>query len=125
VRECVSKRFQAMQCVKNNLYAVASVPTRSYAAASTVGELRRSRSPLRLPTMLQRRSMFIQTQSTPNPNSMMFLPGGKVMEEGSADFSSAREAMRSPLAKKLFGIDGASRNSASMGNVGAIVKNFV
>eukprot|EP00894_Picocystis_sp_ML_P003935 jgi/Pico_ML_1/54452/g4798.t1 len=37
---------------------------------------------------------------------MMFLPGGKVMEEGSADFSSAREAMRSPLAKKLFGIDG-------------------
>lgn len=124
MRECVSKRFQAMRCVKDNLCVVASVPTRSYAAASTVGELRRSSLPLRLPTALQRRSMFIQTQSTPNPNSMMFLPGGKVMEEGSADFSSAREAMRSPLAKKLFGIDGALRNSASMRSVGAIVKNF-
>ncbi|CAN6438942.1 unnamed protein product [Victoria cruziana] len=53
--------------------------------------------------------MFIQTQSTPNPASLMFYPGKPVMEVGSADFPSARSAMNSPLAKALFGIDGISR----------------
>lgn len=50
--------------------------------------------------------MFIQTQSTPNPSSLMFHPGKPVMEVGSADFPNARSAMNSPLAKALFGIDG-------------------
>jgi hypothetical protein len=50
--------------------------------------------------------MFIQTQSTPNPSSLMFHPGEPVMEVGSADFPNARAAMNSPLAKALFGIDG-------------------
>lgn len=45
-------------------------------------------------------------QPTPNPASMMFLPGTPVMENGSANFTSAREAMKSPLARKLFGTDG-------------------
>lgn len=50
--------------------------------------------------------MFIQTQSTPNPASLMFLPGQKVLEDGSADIENARAAMASPLAKALFRIDG-------------------
>lgn len=55
--------------------------------------------------------MFIQTQSTPNPLSLMFYPGKPVVETGSADFPNARSAMNSPLAKALFGIDGmCSRN---------------
>eukprot|EP00878_Enallax_costatus_P007486 GHUV01007841.1.p1 GENE.GHUV01007841.1~~GHUV01007841.1.p1 ORF type:complete len:285 (+),score=95.07 GHUV01007841.1:173-1027(+) len=54
----------------------------------------------------QVRSMFIQTQPTPNPSSLMFLPGRQVMENGSYDFSNARSAMVSPLAKRLFRIDG-------------------
>lgn len=54
----------------------------------------------------QRRTMFIQTQSTPNPSSLMFYPGKPVMEVGSADFPNARTAMNSPLAKALYGIDG-------------------
>jgi hypothetical protein len=54
----------------------------------------------------QRRSMFIQTQSTPNPDSLMFQPGKPVMEVGSSDFPNARVAMQSPLAKALFSIDG-------------------
>ncbi|KAL2249325.1 UNVERIFIED_CONTAM: NifU-like protein 4, mitochondrial [Sesamum indicum] len=54
----------------------------------------------------QRRSMFIQTQSTPNPASLMFYPGKPLMDTGSADFPNARTAMSSPLAKNLFGIDG-------------------
>ncbi|XP_057841506.1 nifU-like protein 4, mitochondrial isoform X1 [Cryptomeria japonica] len=57
----------------------------------------------------QRRSMFIQTQSTPNPLSLMFSPGKPVMEVGSADFPNARTAMGSPLAKALFVIDGVAR----------------
>ncbi|EXB36952.1 NifU-like protein 4 [Morus notabilis] len=57
----------------------------------------------------QRRSMFIETQSTPNPSSLMFYPGKPVMEVGSADFPNARSAMSSPLAKALYGIDGITR----------------
>ncbi|KAI3748517.1 hypothetical protein L6452_11639 [Arctium lappa] len=57
----------------------------------------------------QRRTMFIQTQSTPNPSSLMFYPGKPVMEVGSADFPNARTAMDSPLAKALYGIDGITR----------------
>lgn len=50
--------------------------------------------------------MFIQTQSTPNPESLMFHPGKPVMDIGSADFPNARSALNSPLAKSLFAIDG-------------------
>ncbi|KAM6584248.1 hypothetical protein CsatB_011250 [Cannabis sativa] len=57
----------------------------------------------------QKRSMFIQTQSTPNPSSLMFYPGKPVMEVGSADFPNARAALNSPLAKALYGIDGITR----------------
>ncbi|OEL30771.1 NifU-like protein 4, mitochondrial [Dichanthelium oligosanthes] len=57
----------------------------------------------------QKRTMFIQTQSTPNPQSLMFYPGKPVMEVGSSDFPNARAAMTSPLAKALFGIDGVTR----------------
>ena len=54
------------------------------------------------------RGMFIQTQNTPNPNAMMFLPGQDVMGEGggTAVFSDIREATASPLARSLFQIDG-------------------
>lgn len=55
---------------------------------------------------VQRRSMFIQTQPTPNPQSLMFLPGKPVLENGSIDYPTRREGMKSPLARKLFSIDG-------------------
>ncbi|XP_076244858.1 NFU1 iron-sulfur cluster scaffold homolog, mitochondrial [Calliopsis andreniformis] len=56
---------------------------------------------------LQKRTMFIQTQDTPNPNSLKFLPGVKVLEPGQTkDFPNATEAYCSPLAKMLFRIDG-------------------
>ena len=51
--------------------------------------------------------MFIQTESTPNPATLKFLPGRDVMGEGAvADFPSAESAGRSPLAKALFAIPG-------------------
>ncbi|XP_066246258.1 NFU1 iron-sulfur cluster scaffold homolog, mitochondrial-like [Euwallacea similis] len=52
-------------------------------------------------------SMFVQTQETPNPNSLKFLPGVKVLENGQTiDFPKAQDAYCSPLAKLLFRIDG-------------------
>ncbi len=54
--------------------------------------------------------MFIQTESTPNPATLKFLPGLDVMGEGAvADFPSADTAGRSPLAKALFSIPEVSR----------------
>ena len=54
--------------------------------------------------------MFIQTESTPNPATLKFLPGRAVMGEGAvADFPSADSAGRSPLAKALFTIPEVSR----------------
>lgn len=54
--------------------------------------------------------MFIQTESTPNPATLKFLPGRDVMGEGGvADFPDASSAGRSPLAKALFSIPDVSR----------------
>ncbi|CAN1298050.1 NifU-like protein 4, mitochondrial [Linum perenne] len=83
---------------------------RSSFPASHLGALSSSLLPDRWTTFAgQRRTMFIQTQSTPNPSSLMFHPGKPVMEVGSSDFPNARAAMTSPLAKAIFGIDGIVR----------------
>lgn len=50
--------------------------------------------------------MFIQTESTPNPATLKFLPGQTVLEAGTADFPTAETAGASPLASRIFGIDG-------------------
>jgi Fe-S cluster biogenesis protein NfuA len=53
--------------------------------------------------------MFIQTETTPNPNTLKFLPGRLVLETGTADFPDRDTAARSPLAARLFAIDGVTR----------------
>jgi len=54
--------------------------------------------------------MFIQTESTPNPATLKFLPGRDVMGAGGAlDFPDAASAKRSPLAARLFGLDDVER----------------
>lgn len=50
--------------------------------------------------------MFIQTEQTPNPASLKFLPGCEVMVRGTAEFRRADEAHVSPLAERLFKIHG-------------------
>ena len=50
--------------------------------------------------------MFIQTESTPNPATLKFLPGRPVHETGRLDYPDAAAAARSPLARRLFAIDG-------------------
>src|ERR1700761_858959 len=53
--------------------------------------------------------MFIETEGTPNPATLKFLPGRDVMGNSTADFASAEAAMRSPLAGALFALPGVSR----------------
>ena len=53
------------------------------------------------------RQMFIQTQETPNPNSLKFVPGVPVLETGTFDFPNAQSVgNRSSLARQLFRIEG-------------------
>ncbi|UOM33583.1 NifU family protein [Acuticoccus sp. I52.16.1] len=50
--------------------------------------------------------MFIQTEATPNPETLKFLPGKPVMDEGVVDYTDADGAAGSPLARRLFAVDG-------------------
>lgn len=52
--------------------------------------------------------MFIQTEATPNPQTLKFIPGKPVLSDGTADFRGRSEAKASPLAQRLFDIDGVS-----------------
>jgi Fe-S cluster biogenesis protein NfuA len=53
--------------------------------------------------------MFIQTESTPNPRTLKFLPGRDVLGQGSREFADADAALASPLATALFEVDGVER----------------
>ncbi|WP_209427822.1 NifU family protein [Pararhodobacter sp. SW119] len=52
--------------------------------------------------------MFIQTESTPNPATLKFLPGQTVLGQGTADFTAAEAASKSPLAQAIFATEGVS-----------------
>jgi Fe-S cluster biogenesis protein NfuA len=53
--------------------------------------------------------MFIETEGTPNPATLKFLPGRWVMQSGSADFPTPESAERSPLASAIFALPGVAR----------------
>ena len=50
--------------------------------------------------------MFIQTEATPNPATLKFIPGRTVLDSGTMEFVDRAAAARSPLAEKLFGVPG-------------------
>ncbi len=50
--------------------------------------------------------MFIQTEATPNPATLKFIPGRDVLTSGTMEFTTADAAERSPLAQKLFAVKG-------------------
>jgi Fe-S cluster biogenesis protein NfuA len=54
----------------------------------------------------QEKPMFIQTEATPNPATLKFLPGRTVLDSGTMEFVDREAAARSPLAEKLFGVPG-------------------
>ena len=53
--------------------------------------------------------MFIQTEPTPNPQVLKFLPGRAVLDDGGMEFPNAEAAAISPLAAALFALDGVER----------------
>ena len=53
--------------------------------------------------------MFIQTEDTPNPETLKFMPGENVLIKGTEDFSNINVAKISPLASRLFEVEGVSR----------------
>jgi Fe-S cluster biogenesis protein NfuA len=50
--------------------------------------------------------MFIQTEATPNPATLKFIPGRDVLGSGTMEFLNRADAARSPLAERLFGVQG-------------------
>jgi Fe-S cluster biogenesis protein NfuA len=50
--------------------------------------------------------MFIQTEATPNPATLKFIPGQTVLADGTADYRDPADAQASPLARRLFEIEG-------------------
>jgi Fe-S cluster biogenesis protein NfuA len=50
--------------------------------------------------------MFIQTETTPNPATLKFLPGETVLGNGTADFPNAESGAKSPLARRIFAVEG-------------------
>lgn len=108
-RRCFSS-WQAMTPAARATAAagpITGTTTTAWSNDSLTGRLSGIQTQSNLNSLTQRRSIFIQTQTTPNPASLMFLPGKPVYVDGpSINFASAREAMRSPLAKRLFQIDG-------------------
>ena len=52
------------------------------------------------------KTMFIQTEATPNPATLKFIPGRTVLDSGTMEFANREAAARSPLAERLFGVPG-------------------
>ena len=50
--------------------------------------------------------MFIQTEQTPNPATLKFLPGRDVVSKGVVDFTDPEQAQKSPLARRVFAVEG-------------------
>jgi Fe-S cluster biogenesis protein NfuA len=61
-----------------------------------------------IPRQFKEQAMFIQTEPTPNPATLKFLPGRPVLAAGTLDMRDKTAAAQSPLAERLFGIAGVS-----------------
>ena len=67
--------------------------------------------------------MFIQTEATPNPATLKFIPGRVVLDGGTMEFATRDDAGRSPLAERLFGVPGVTSvfyGSVLRGDINAI-----
>jgi len=66
----------------------------------------KDRSRAGLDPVMPEKAMFIQTEATPNPATLKFIPGRTVLDSGTMEFANREQAARSPLAEKLFGVAG-------------------
>ncbi|CAK5280028.1 unnamed protein product [Mycena citricolor] len=95
-----------MRSLSSSLPRLAFMKTgATFATASTVVPPRHLASSSRAAPS-HTRSMFIQTETTPNDDSLKFIPGITVMGDGTAEFLDTRSALSSPLAIRLMGVEG-------------------
>ncbi|KAK2509604.1 hypothetical protein MC885_009857 [Smutsia gigantea] len=85
--------------------AAAAVAARVGGAAAAAAAGLSKRKGVRPVEVTAMRYLFIQTQDTPNPNSLKFIPGKPVLETRTMDFPTPATAFRSPLASVFFGPD--------------------
>ncbi|KAK0446466.1 HIRA-interacting protein 5 [Desarmillaria tabescens] len=105
-------KFKSIRRVPFNVRCISSTPAlssfrhgRRFATESSIVPKYRSAVNTQSNPPLTR-SMFIQTEPTPNNDSLKFIPGVPVMGEGTAEFLDTRSALPSPLAIRLMGIEG-------------------
>ncbi|KAF7320134.1 hypothetical protein MKEN_00797900 [Mycena kentingensis (nom. inval.)] len=101
-----ASRRALVQCraLSSSAYRSASVQGPTLATASSV--LRRPQASTSKLAPALTRTMFIQTEPTPNEDSVKFIPGVEVMGDGTAEFLDTRSALSSPLAMRLMGVEG-------------------
>ncbi|EIM92115.1 HIRA-interacting protein 5 [Stereum hirsutum FP-91666 SS1] len=106
-RICRPPRSTALVAAARNLSSTSRCSAHHGSTFATAAGVRPTTSPTtsRINPPLSR-SMFIQTETTPNDDSLKFIPGVTVMESGSAEFLDTRSALTSPLAIRLMGIEG-------------------
>uniref|UniRef100_A0A8D0USL7 NFU1 iron-sulfur cluster scaffold n=1 Tax=Sus scrofa TaxID=9823 RepID=A0A8D0USL7_PIG len=90
--------FKCRLCQMMNPYTIKKQPLHQF--------VQRQLFPLPATLYNPVRYMFIQTQDTPNPNSLKFIPGKPVLETRTMDFPTPAAAFCSPLARQLFRIEG-------------------
>ncbi|KAJ7071360.1 HIRA-interacting protein 5 [Mycena amicta] len=93
------------RCISSSSRRAAAIKGPTLATASSILPTRQHASTSKLAPLLSR-SMFIQTESTPNDDSVKFIPGVDVMGDGTAEFLDIRSALSSPLAIRLMGVEG-------------------
>jgi Fe-S cluster biogenesis protein NfuA len=95
-----SSSFHSIAAVGARTCVASTLTTTTTVSSSLSHERRHQRQP--------RRTLFVQTQDTPNPLSLKFLPGKAVLPDGAAsrEFRSYKEGQASPLAVALFAVDG-------------------
>ncbi|KAI0286711.1 HIRA-interacting protein 5 [Russula aff. rugulosa BPL654] len=103
---CRSPASTGLAVRSTHMTSLSASQPRHGLSTCTTGRTRPSTAAPRRFNPLLSRSMFIQTETTPNGDSLKFIPGVPVMETGSAEFLDTRAALASPLALRLFGIEG-------------------
>lgn len=104
-----SMRMSARRAVSTGAFARPMLGDTQSRLSNPVSSTRLSgNSTPRSSAMIQKRSMFIQTTATPNEDALKFLPSQEILpaEMGTLEYVSGREAHSSPLARKLFAVDG-------------------
>lgn len=104
-----SRLFSSVTSRPISIPWIYKIPISSFTTVTSLKVSSRGNMNTKLVPQVFKRRLFLQSQPTPNPDSVKFLPGREVIPDGnSIDFPNAQAAQISPLAKRLFQIQGIS-----------------